>query len=582
MGTGPATDETGRQYRTRAGDQRAAADAHAGDRSPLPRWYLGAVAVAALVVVLALAWLHFAVGGERTTQLFSDGVVALGAVAAALATTRIARTGDDLTGRGWGAFAVGMWLEAAGELAWVTLNVATGSAPYPGLPDVFYLAGYPFLAAGFVLLAVDSRDRRPWVRFTLDGLVVATALLTLGWHFVLEPLLTVAALSDLETWVSLAYPVLDVVVASIAFVVAMHARGRRRGPLLVVAAGISALVVADVTFAAFEFGEAYVYDELGLFWLVGYLAVALGALHPDAAAPPDPGTMRHYHFRELVFPFAPFLVAMGVVTAVGYWGALDRGDVVLAGLVVAFLVARQAHVSRDAVRLGRELEASERLLAARNEELLLVNRIVRHDIRNDMAVANGWAGELRGHVDGEGEAMLERVIRTTEHTIDLTETLRDFVEALEPGREAPVEPTPLREVLSETILRCGQTYPHAIIRTGDLPDVDVRANSLLGTVFRNLINNAVQHSDVAEPHVEVTAETSAGTVQVRIADDGPGVPDERKATVFGRGEKGLESGGTGVGLYLVETLVSQYGGDVWIEDGDPRGAVFVVELPLAA
>lgn len=43
--------------------------------------------------------------------------------------------------------------------------------------------------------------------------------------------------------------------------------------------------------------------------------------------------------------------------------------------------------------------------------------------------------------------------------------------------------------------------------------------------------------------------------------------------------KGLDSGGTGIGLYLVNTLVDNYGGDVWIEDNDPKGAVFTVSLP---
>jgi signal transduction histidine kinase len=107
---------------------------------------------------------------------------------------------------------------------------------------------------------------------------------------------------------------------------------------------------------------------------------------------------------------------------------------------------------------------------------------------------------------------------------------------------------------------------------------------MLRSVFRNLLNNAVQHSDRDEPTVVVSAETEAGGdwVVVRVADDGPGIPADRKETVFGKGEKGLESEGTGLGLYLVYTLVDHYGGSVWIEDNDPRGSVFVVRLRLAS
>lgn len=51
-----------------------------------------------------------------------------------------------------------------------------------------------------------------------------------------------------------------------------------------------------------------------------------------------------------------------------------------------------------------------------------------------------------------------------------------------------------------------------------------------------------------------------------------------KDEIFGKGEKGLESEGTGIGLYLVDQLVSAYNGDVWIEDNKPEGTIFKVKL----
>ena len=113
-------------------------------------------------------------------------------------------------------------------------------------------------------------------------------------------------------------------------------------------------------------------------------------------------------------------------------------------------------------------------------------------------------------------------------------------------------------------------------------------NTMLGnrrpvikTVFRNRLNTAVQHNDGDESQVEIAVTETDGQVVVRVADNGPGVPDEQKTEVFGKGEKGLESQGSGIGLYLVKTLVETYGGDVRVEDNAPRGAVFVAELPRA-
>jgi signal transduction histidine kinase len=71
---------------------------------------------------------------------------------------------------------------------------------------------------------------------------------------------------------------------------------------------------------------------------------------------------------------------------------------------------------------------------------------------------------------------------------------------------------------------------------------------------------------------------SESAVVIRVADNGPGIPDDQKETVFGKGEKGLDSQGSGIGLYLVQTLVTTYGGSIWIEDNDPEGSVFAVEL----
>jgi signal transduction histidine kinase len=127
-----------------------------------------------------------------------------------------------------------------------------------------------------------------------------------------------------------------------------------------------------------------------------------------------------------------------------------------------------------------------------------------------------------------------------------------------------------------------EAHPAASVTIdGDLPVVDVRANRLLESVFRNLLQNAVQHHDGDAPTVTLTVEERADTVRVRVADDGPGVPDSQKEDIFGKGERGLDSEGTGLGLHLVQTVVSRYGGSVWVEDGDPEGAVFVVELQKA-
>ncbi|MFD1633936.1 PAS domain-containing sensor histidine kinase [Haloplanus ruber] len=216
----------------------------------------------------------------------------------------------------------------------------------------------------------------------------------------------------------------------------------------------------------------------------------------------------------------------------------------------------------------------------REEELEMLNRIVRHDIRNDLSVMVGWAEALEDHVDDEAQDHLEKILNSGRHVIELTKIARDYAETVVSEEVATTEPTPIRDVLETELSLRRESFPEAeFVVHGPLPDVEVPANGMLGSVFRNLLNNAVQHNDADTPVVDVSCELDDGAVAVRIADNGPGIPDEHKEVVFGKGEKGLGSPGTGIGLYLVHTLVDQYGGEVWAEDNDPTGAVFVVELP---
>ncbi|MFC7326002.1 ATP-binding protein [Halorubrum rutilum] len=219
----------------------------------------------------------------------------------------------------------------------------------------------------------------------------------------------------------------------------------------------------------------------------------------------------------------------------------------------------------------------------REQELELLNRIVRHDIRNDMAVVLGWAKMLDNHVDDEGREYLQKILTSGEHVVELTEVAREYVETVVSDESVTIEPVPLRSVLETELSLREESFPEAeFILENPPPDVEVTANSMLNSVFRNLLNNAVQHNDADSPRIEISCAVLGDEVEVRIADNGPGISDDHKDTVFGKGERGLGSPGTGIGLYLVDTLVTEYGGIIWVEDNEPTGTVFVVQLPLAA
>jgi PAS domain S-box-containing protein len=222
----------------------------------------------------------------------------------------------------------------------------------------------------------------------------------------------------------------------------------------------------------------------------------------------------------------------------------------------------------------------EQTLEEQRDNLEMLNQVVRHDIRNDMTVVRGRAKLLEEHVDESGEDDLEAVQDATDDAIALTKTARDLSETML-STKADVEPVDLTHHLPESIEDARSKFDGAVVTVENrIPDVEVRGNELLEAVFRNIIENAIVHNDKEAPRVRISTRLEDGAVVVAIADNGPGVPDSQKETIFGKGEKGLDSAGAGIGLYLVRTLLEQYGGDVRVEDNDPEGAVFVVELPV--
>ncbi|WP_222920079.1 HAMP domain-containing sensor histidine kinase [Natrinema sp. SYSU A 869] len=543
-----------------------------------PHQFRRAWIAAGLFVLGSIGWMHFSIGGPEGILLFSNIVLTSSATAAAVALGLLARRSEPPDALGWGLIAVSAGLFAAGEFAWMCYELWLGGVPYPGVPDLFYLGDYLFLTGGLLVIAASQHRLGSALRIALDGLLVAVALFTISWQFVLESILATSDANTATILVSAAYPSLGIVIGAIAFIVAAYERGPRRVPITLFAAGTVVWALSDSVFAYLSVTGGYVYSEFDMIWLAGNLMVGLAALHPSAATPPLDIDRRRYAFREAIAPYVPFLLAMAVTGYAASTGTLDRVGLALGALVLLALVARQSYVFFDAAALSRRLERNKATLSRRNEELLLLNRIVRHDIRNDMAVALGWGEELNNRVDGDEREMLERMLDTTRHTIELTQTLQAFTELWDDD-DRGTESVPLAATLMETLRRRREAYPDAdFVVDGAIPPVAVRAGPLLSTVFRNLLNNAVQHTDAAEPRVEISVRAEAERVNVRIADNGPGIPPDRRDTVFGRGEKGLESEGSGVGLYLVDTLVSQYDGDVWIESSELGGAAFVVEL----
>jgi len=223
----------------------------------------------------------------------------------------------------------------------------------------------------------------------------------------------------------------------------------------------------------------------------------------------------------------------------------------------------------------------ERELKRQRDNLDLLNQIVRHDLTNHLQTISGRAELLRDQCSGDALEHVDGIQESSQAAAELLETAGNLATVMR-QTDWETEPVALEPVLSSVIEDITATYSDAQVTVPDeFPAVRVQADELLSSVFRNILTNAIQHNDSAMPSVVVDVTDDGDVVHVSVADNGPGIPDEQKQAVFERGEKRPDSDGTGVGLYLVRTLVDAYGGDVWVEDNEPTGTVVGVTLLTA-
>lgn len=265
------------------------------------------------------------------------------------------------------------------------------------------------------------------------------------------------------------------------------------------------------------------------------------------------------------------VVEYKLLDANGEWRWLEsRGNNQLDNPAVEGIIVN----SRDITR-RREYEQQ---LKTQRDNLEVLNKIVRHDIKNDLMPILGYSDILSGQVRDELQPYVERMNVSTQSAIDTTETaakvakitLRDGVDPF---------PVSIAAVLEDELETAQAEYKNAEISClGSVPDTEVFADKMLASVFENLIENAIEHNDKQTPTVTIEAMESEDVVEIHIADNGPGISEYDAGVVFDEGEKGANSNGSGLGLFLVDSLVDRYGGEIRIEETDPTGTIFVVCL----
>ena len=237
----------------------------------------------------------------------------------------------------------------------------------------------------------------------------------------------------------------------------------------------------------------------------------------------------------------------------------------------------------DRKHYERELAESNEALEQLTDQLEFFTSILRHDVLNGMTVIKMRAELLADQLDGQQAQYAETILEWAETTTDVTGRVRDVIETLTAeDRERRFDPIPLSELLERKVETLQNAYPESEWTSHIEPGVVVGADDLLGDAIGNVLSNTIEHNDTDGLTVDVELEANGDFARLVIADDGQGIDDDRKDAVFRRGETShAKETGSGFGLFYVDVMIDNYGGDIWVEDGEDGGARFVAELPLA-
>lgn len=244
-------------------------------------------------------------------------------------------------------------------------------------------------------------------------------------------------------------------------------------------------------------------------------------------------------------------------------------EILLTGALMFVLIRK----SRD------PLERTNEALERRQEELQVLHRVLRHNLRNDLNVIRGVTDALQVDAPSARAADCEQIRESTEeilHYIQQANQIRRVTEGSDElatydlGTRIPA----LVESLDGVI---GNADVSVLIPDG----ATVEVNHMFDAAIEELLTNAVQHNDGETPRISITVSEDGGyrgMTEIRVEDDGPGIPAD-VPRILARSEHDQVDHLDGMGLWFVYWAVTESGGELGIEDSELGGSCVRMWLP---
>lgn len=216
------------------------------------------------------------------------------------------------------------------------------------------------------------------------------------------------------------------------------------------------------------------------------------------------------------------------------------------------------------------------------EEIIdVMNRVLRHNLRNSVSVIRGYAQMLEEEADdSKRDAGLQTIQEHAEKLEKISSKSKDIRELF---RQRHDHSTLSVDQMADFIQKQQANFPDAKfesrIRINE--ERNIESAALIRIAIEEAIENAVLHNDRDHPHIEITISESPveDEVQIEIADDGPGIPRDQWDVIVSGQETPLNHG-DGIGLWLIYWAITAMGGTLKLTENDPRGSIIHYAVPI--
>ncbi len=224
--------------------------------------------------------------------------------------------------------------------------------------------------------------------------------------------------------------------------------------------------------------------------------------------------------------------------------------------------------------LERELEREqhEAELTRQANLATVLNRVLRHNLRNDLSVIRGYT-QLMADALGD-DSLGNTALRNIDRLIELGHKARELEHVID--ETADRRTTDIADIVTYVAERVSQSHPNATITVDCDDDISVPVLASFERAIVELVENAAKHSG-ERPTVTVTVDPLPNAIEIHVADDGPGL-SEQERTVLREGAETPLVHGSGLGLWLVHWIVDSHDGSVETTVAD-TGTTMTVRIP---